>query len=923
MRKRRTPSPRKCSTNQKDPNDPTKKPRRAKRSDDELLPPLSDANMQLIATNQNVFQFVELLPHYSLLPRTGDTPKQVNGLRVKFSEAEDNLLALGMKQVGKKWDLIQEHLLPVKSPKQLQIRCKNLSSSRAPENIIKYYRRNKELWELPARVQVSPEFVSWGPRGRESSEPLWLKGYKKRQKERRESQEKREALAMKQAIEGSAYGRPIAPKFNGTACAVALPSATSNNEQVAVTWVAIATRTSPWKAVSSPQPVEVAREMENIQITAHHPTTTPPADRDAQESDPVTHEGPSSVEGTSDSQTPEDTNFEPSPSPVNEEPLIQSEDKTVNECTALSTEFPMSTSDNGLANKENTTKDSLMEKTPSTIKQPSKPNKPARERNGGNSANASGTSRKGVSNSQAGLVGDYVIEPDPKFRNRAQAFAEDYLAIAKKQLSSDPETYDEFLRILAVSSEEECSPVELYKRIEVVLADHPDLVEGFVGFLEPHQAVEAGVFLANQEFVRARTFLRKLEVHFQRSPSHFRKIINAFNSWNKKDPVELRQTIVPMLKGHLHLIDELYSFFDDLKPHVCSDDDFEEVEFGSGSEPEVDDFEEVVIPCFVEPKKLKGRPSKDAHKYNTKKGKRSSSTGKATKQQVNTTKTVGNRTKATKTSLNKPSGKRETQSGIDQKEIAGKNLTDVSGNQRSMEINAEESGPDDPKADIVTGSQSAVTPLQSEPCNDSYCGVELNTTSVDTLAIEHEVTDKRNSDSEEQEDDGNSDIDHDGYEEEEDEDDFNDGDGVDFIDDNDIECDINSDGKTDMDTETSGCDSDGNALSTAAVPAKNLQRSQDGHVVLLWTREDDRTILQACQKMGAKLETFQHIANTLKNKTTDEVKTRFMELLNLFKTSSGERSRESTNEGSCSDDEDEDGSETIGESEGEQTRDLL
>lgn len=250
----------------------------------------------------------------------------------------------------------------------------------------------------------------------------------------------------------------------------------------------------------------------------------------------------------------------------------------------------------------------------------------------------------------------------------------------------------------------------------------------------------------------------------------------------------------------------------------------------------MDDFEEVVIPCFVEPKKLKGRPSKDAHKYNTKKGKRSSSTGKAAKQQVNTTKTVGNRTKATKTSLNKPSGKRETQSGIDQKEIAGKNLTDVSGNQRSTEINAEESGPDDPKADIVMGSQSAVTPLQSEPCNDSYCGAELNTTSVDTLAIEHEVTDKRNSDSEEQEDDGNSDIDHDGYEEEEDEDDFNDGDGVDFIDDNDIECDINSDGKTDMDTETSGCDSDGNALSTAAVPAKNLQRSQDGHVVLLWTR---------------------------------------------------------------------------------------
>ena len=32
-------------------------------------------------------------------------------------------------------------------------------------------------------------------------------------------------------------------------------------------------------------------------------------------------------------------------------------------------------------------------------------------------------------------------------------------------------------------------------------------------------------------------------------------------------------------------------------------------------------------------------------------------------------------------------------------------------------------------------------------------------------------------------------------------------------------------------------------------------------------REDDRTILQTCQQMGAKSETFQHIADSLKNKT--------------------------------------------------------
>lgn len=52
-----------------------------------------------------------------------------------------------------------------------------------------------------------------------------------------------------------------------------------------------------------------------------------------------------------------------------------------------------------------------------------------------------------------------------------------------------------------------------------------------------------------------------------------------------------------------------------------------------------------------------------------------------------------------------------------------------------------------------------------------------------------------------------------------------------------------------------------------------------------------------------------------------QVKTRFMDLLNLFKASSGERTRESTNEESCSEEEDEEDSETVGESEGEQPRD--
>ena len=67
--------------------------------------------------------------------------------------------------------------------------------------------------------------------------------------------------------------------------------------------------------------------------------------------------------------------------------------------------------------------------------------------------------------------------------------------------------------------------------------------------------------------------------------------------------------------------------------------------------------------------------------------------------------------------------------------------------------------------------------------------------------------------------------------------------------------------------------------------------------------------------MGAKSETFQHIANSLKNKTAAEV--------SALRRHMSFTSRDSTNEDSCSEDEaeDEEDSETIGESDGEQAHD--
>ena len=95
--------------------------------------------------------------------------------------------------------------------------------------------------------------------------PGWMKNYKKRQKERRESQEKAKDKVVKQKIEGTACGLPFAPKFSTGECAVAQPtvSGSAGNAGI-ITWVAITTATSPWKAVATPQPVEVVREVDNF-----------------------------------------------------------------------------------------------------------------------------------------------------------------------------------------------------------------------------------------------------------------------------------------------------------------------------------------------------------------------------------------------------------------------------------------------------------------------------------------------------------------------------------------------------------------------------------------------------------------------------------------------------------------------------------
>eukprot|EP01018_Ginkgo_biloba_P014649 Gb_20931 [translate_table: standard] len=70
-------------------------------------------------------------------------PPAATANRVLFTDAEDELLAMGLMTYNNDWKSIQKRFLPCKSMHQIFVRQKNRTSSRAPENSIKAVRRMK------------------------------------------------------------------------------------------------------------------------------------------------------------------------------------------------------------------------------------------------------------------------------------------------------------------------------------------------------------------------------------------------------------------------------------------------------------------------------------------------------------------------------------------------------------------------------------------------------------------------------------------------------------------------------------------------------------------------------------------------------------------------------------------------------------
>uniref|UniRef100_A0A6I8P3Y5 Myb-like domain-containing protein n=1 Tax=Ornithorhynchus anatinus TaxID=9258 RepID=A0A6I8P3Y5_ORNAN len=125
-----------------------------------------------ILATRRVFMYPQLLPVCALKAKN---PRD----KILFTKAEDNLLALGLKHFeGTEFPkpLISKYLLTGKTAHQLTVRIKNLNMNRAPDNIIKYYKKTRQLPVLLKCCEALRPDQWKAPVEREEEHlPFWLK----------------------------------------------------------------------------------------------------------------------------------------------------------------------------------------------------------------------------------------------------------------------------------------------------------------------------------------------------------------------------------------------------------------------------------------------------------------------------------------------------------------------------------------------------------------------------------------------------------------------------------------------------------------------------------------------------------------------------------------------------------------------------
>ncbi|EHA99572.1 GON-4-like protein [Heterocephalus glaber] len=193
------------------------------------------------------------------------------------------------------------------------------------------------------------------------------------------------------------------------------------------------------------------------------------------------------------------------------------------------------------------------------------------------------------------LYDEDILERDPLREQKDLAFAQAYLTRVREALQHIPGKYEDFLQVIYEfeSSSQRQTAVDLYKSLQILLRDWPQLLKDFAAFLLPEQALACGLFEEQQAFEKSRKFLRQLEICFAENPSHHQKIIKVLQGCADCVPheiTELKTQMWQLLKGHDHLQDEFSIFFDHLRPAASRMGDFEEISWTEEKEYEVQDL---------------------------------------------------------------------------------------------------------------------------------------------------------------------------------------------------------------------------------------------------------------------------------------------------------------------------------------------
>ncbi|XP_066273146.1 GON-4-like protein [Branchiostoma lanceolatum] len=198
------------------------------------------------------------------------------------------------------------------------------------------------------------------------------------------------------------------------------------------------------------------------------------------------------------------------------------------------------------------------------------------------------------------LLDSDLMDRDPLREERETMMAKNFLERVRDSLRDEEGKYHEVLRVFHQGHQEGKTIVQLYQELQRILARWPVLLGEFAAFLQPAEAVQCDLFMEHQEYVQAKSFLRKLEVFFSDNPDHYQKVLRVFASYMREGASleGLRQEITPLLQGQPYLLQEFTRFFPDLPPPQSMMGDFEEIHMASDSDGDdvPDNFEEIVLP---------------------------------------------------------------------------------------------------------------------------------------------------------------------------------------------------------------------------------------------------------------------------------------------------------------------------------------